>query len=128
MRELTYCFARTVVLLALAFTPLTGCSESDIDAGPAIQQGTLITLENGMIQGEVDGGTRRFFRIPFAKPPLGDLRWRPPQPVEPWQGVLPATEMSLPCAQRDALTTPASDNEDCLYLNVWTPNPAPTEP
>jgi para-nitrobenzyl esterase len=128
MREPTYCFARTVVLLTLACTPLTGCSESDIDAGPAIQQGTLITLENGMIQGEVDGGTRRFFRIPFAKPPLGDLRWRPPQPVEPWQGVLPATEMSLPCAQRDALTTPASDNEDCLYLNVWTPNPAPAEP
>lgn len=107
---------------------LAGCSEGDLDAPPAIQSGTLITLADGMLQGEVDGGTRRFLGIPFAAPPVDDLRWRPPQPVEPWTGVLQANEISAACAQIDSLTTPGSLNEDCLYLNVWTPNPAPTKP
>ncbi len=92
-----------------------------------IQQGTLISLGDGMVQGEIDGGSRRFLGIPFAKPPVGNLRWRPPQPPDPWEGVLQANQMSPPCAQLAALTTPASDNEDCLYLNVWAP-PAPSGP
>lgn len=118
-----------------ATAPPTGTATSTPTATPTatatevvIQQGTLIDLADGTLQGDVDGGTRRFRGIPFAAPPLGALRWRPPQPVVPWQGVREATEMSLPCAQLEALTTPASDNEDCLYLNVWTPNPAPRAP
>jgi para-nitrobenzyl esterase len=129
MKRRVYWSGRTALLLVLAGAlAQAGCSETDDNASPPIQQGTLIALADGMVQGEIDGGTRRFFGIPFAQPPLGDLRWRPPQPVEPWQGVLQANEMSLPCAQVSSLTTPASDNEDCLYLNVWTPDPAPTEP
>jgi para-nitrobenzyl esterase len=93
-----------------------------------IQQGTRIAIADGEVQGEVDGGSRRFLGIPFAAPPVGALRWRPPQPVVPWDGVLEANHMSLPCAQFEALTTPASDNEDCLYLNVWAPDPAPSAP
>lgn len=93
-----------------------------------IQQGTRIALADGEVEGTVDGGSRRFLKIPFAAPPLGPLRWRPPQPVVPWDGVLVADHMSEPCPQRAALTTPASDNEDCLYLNVWTPDPAPAAP
>jgi para-nitrobenzyl esterase len=93
-----------------------------------IQQGTRIALTDGEVQGEIDGGSRRFLGIPFAAPPLGALRWRPPQPAVPWDGVLVADHMSMPCAQLDAITTPASDNEDCLYLNVWAPDPAPSAP
>ncbi len=93
-----------------------------------IQQGTRIAIADGELQGDIDGGARRFRGIPFAAPPLGALRWRPPQPAVAWEGVLEATEMSLPCAQLQALTTPASDNEDCLYLNVWAPDPAPSAP
>ena len=93
-----------------------------------IQQGTRIALADGEVQGEIDGGSRRFLGIPFAAPPLGALRWRPPQPAVPWDGVLVADHMSKPCAQLDAITTPASDNEDCLYLNVWAPDPAPSAP
>jgi para-nitrobenzyl esterase len=121
--------ARAALFLALsAPLLLAACGSGDGDDGAAIQQGTLIQLGDGMVQGEIDGGTRRFFGIPFAKPPLGELRWRPPQPPEPWEGVLETTRMSLPCAQLSALTTPASDNEDCLYLNIWTPEPAPSRP
>lgn len=93
-----------------------------------IQQGTLIEIADGLVQGEIDGGTRRFFGIPFARPPVGDLRWRPPQPPLPWEGVLEANLMSLPCAQQAATLWALSENEDCLYLNVWTPDPAPGKP
>ncbi len=117
------------VVVTTALLALSGCS-SDDGGGAAnlIQQGTLVEIADGMLQGETDGGSRRFLGIPFAAPPVGNLRWRPPQPVAPWAGVLQATQLSEPCAQEAGLTTPASDIEDCLYLNVWAPDPAPSEP
>jgi para-nitrobenzyl esterase len=71
-------------------------------------------------------GVRSFKGIPFAQPPLGDLRWREPQPVTNWSGTRNADEFGPRCMQR---TAPGSDywfrsngmSEDCLYLNVWTP-------
>ena len=57
-----------------------------------------------------------FKGIPFAAPPVGDLRWREPMPVKPWQGVRDATMFSSHCVQSGA-----DVSEDCLYLNVWTP-------
>lgn len=109
------------LLLAVA-----GCSSGGDDA--VIQQGTRIEIADGMVQGQIDGGSRSFLGIPFAAPPVGGLRWRPPQPAVPWNGVLEASAISAACAQNESLTTPASDDEDCLYLNVWTPEPAPAEP
>ena len=55
-------------------------------AASKIQQGTLIELADGAVQGEVDGATRRFLGIPFAAPPVGALRWRPPAPAMPVGG------------------------------------------
>ncbi len=115
--------AVSVLLLMIA-----ACGDGNGSRQPPIQQGTLIEIDDGMVQGHVDGGARRFLGIPFAAPPVGDLRWRPPQPVEAWGGVLVADQISPPCAQLAALTTPASDTEDCLYLNVWAPDPAPADP
>lgn len=94
---------------------------------PASAQ-TLISLDDGDVQGQVNGATREFLGIPFAAPPVGSLRWRPPAPVTPWVGTLDATSYSSACPQLPSLTGTPSENEDCLYLNVWTPDPAPVEP
>jgi para-nitrobenzyl esterase len=71
-------------------------------------------------------GVRSFKGIPFAQPPVGDLRWREPQPVKGWAGVRNTDQFGPRCMQR---TGPMADywfrsngmSEDCLYLNVWTP-------
>ncbi len=92
-----------------------------------IQQGTLITLADGQVQGHLNSGAREFLGIPYAAPPVGALRWRPPAPAAPWGGVLTASAYSSACPQLASLTGTASENEDCLYLNVWSPDPAPAE-
>lgn len=104
-----------------------GCG--DDGGGSSIQQGTEITLADGAIVGEVDGQTRRFLGIPFAAPPTGARRWRPPEAPAPWETALDATEFSSACPQLGSTTSPeSSEDEDCLYLNVWTPDPAPQGP
>ena len=70
------------------------------------------------MRGIVHNGVAAFKGIPFAAPPVGDLRWKAPRPVIPWSGVKQASAFALPCAQRsDAV---AESSEDCLYLNIWT--------
>jgi para-nitrobenzyl esterase len=73
-----------------------------------------------------DGGGARFLGIPFAEPPVGDARWREPQPAKPWTGVRDAKAFSAPCSQPDLGDWNRHDaetgKEDCLYLNVITPS------
>lgn len=105
-----------------------GCG-SDSDGGTSIQEGVEITLSDGIVVGEVDGATRRFLGIPFAAPPTGERRWLAPAAPEPWESPLDATEFSAACPQLGSTTSPEpSENEDCLYLNVWAPDPAPSGP
>ncbi|HEY8518065.1 MAG TPA: carboxylesterase/lipase family protein [Candidatus Binatia bacterium] len=113
--------------LALCALLLTAAC-SDRSASSSIQQGTLLRIGDGWVQGEIVGGTRRFLGIPFAAPPVGELRWRPPAPVVPWEGTLDARAFGSACPQRPSTLGTPSENEDCLYLNVWTPEPAPNEP
>src|SRR4029077_15041215 len=119
---------RSTAALAMIASVIIAATPSGSMAARQIQQGTLIHLSDGDVQGSQNGTTRQFLGIPFAAPPIGPLRWRPPAPVTPWQGVLQADTFSRPCAQLASIQAGASDNEDCLYLNVWTPDPAPARP
>src|SRR5262249_43842627 len=87
-------------------------------AARKIQKGTRTPLAAGAGQGTVTGKPGEFLGIPFAAPPTGDRRWRPPAPPTPWQGVLQANTFGPACAQTASIQGGASDNEDCLYLNV----------
>ena len=103
-----------------------------------------VRVDTGDLQGEVADGVDAFKGIPFAAPPVGDLRWRPPQPAAPWTGVRQATEFGANCMQGRGggpppsagaragapAPTPApppgapvvqAPSEDCLFLNVWRP-------
>src|ERR1700692_3140286 len=80
-------------------------------------------------QGAVEGlqvkRITEFLGIPYAAPPVGELRWRPPVAAQPWKGVRLATQFGAACAQVTTLGVfagPANDNEDCLTLNVFTPH------
>lgn len=79
----------------------------------------------GLLQGTTtgDAGIRVFKGIPYAAPPVGELRWQPPRPAAPWQGVRDATQFGLPCMQGSVFSDIAFKNvsEDCLSLNIWTP-------
>lgn len=95
-------------------------------AGGAISQ-DRVKIANGTIEGTANKstGVRSFKGIPFAEPPVGDLRWRPPQPAKDWQGVRKADKFGPRCMQRpifgDMNFRSNGMSEDCLYLNVWTP-------
>jgi para-nitrobenzyl esterase len=82
---------------------------------------------SGVVEGAVspDGKVLSFKGIPFAAPPIGPLRWKPPQPVAPWSGVRKAVEFGPRCMQTrvydDMVFRDVGPSEDCLYLNVWIP-------
>jgi para-nitrobenzyl esterase len=81
----------------------------------------VITLPTGQIRGAaLAQGGAVFKGIPFAQPPLGDLRWRPPAPVKAWTGERDATSFGSPCAQNSNGRMLEKSSEDCLFLNVWT--------
>ncbi len=85
------------------------------------------TVENGVIEGNYDTktGVQTYFGIPFAKPPVGDLRWKAPQALENWKGVKETKKFSARPMQKivfgDMNSRSDGLSEDCLYLNVWTP-------
>jgi para-nitrobenzyl esterase len=101
--------------------------QGDSGAGPGTDASaggdpTTVTLDDGELLGEVvEGEAVRFLKIPYAKPPVGPLRWKAPEPPEPWSGVRQETEFSSPCPQAQSQQSEASSDEDCLYLNVWRP-------
>jgi para-nitrobenzyl esterase len=86
----------------------------------------LVTTASGAVQGVDNGPSCAFLGIPFAAPPIGNLRWKPPQEAAPWAATLPATAAGPVCPQNNpAGSTTVIGNENCLRLNIWTPNPAP---
>ena len=95
---------------------------------PALASDPLVVKTDlGKLQGKMsgDGQTRDFLGIPYAAPPVGPLRWKPPQPAAKWHGTRPATRFGHRCFQQDRyddmVFRDAGESEDCLTLNVWTP-------
>src|SRR5271156_5653623 len=94
-------------------------------ACPAGETGPRIKIENGMIEGKMQGTIRTFLAIPYAAPPVGELRWKPPVASVNWSDIRKATQFGARCMQgavfSDMSFRDAGDSEDCLTLNVWTP-------
>jgi para-nitrobenzyl esterase len=94
-------------------------------AAPALAQIAQADVTGGRIAGTVGDGVSQFKGIPFAAPPVGEMRWKAPQPVTPWSGVRQTVAFGPACMQAAALAARmapgVSLSEDCLYLDVWTP-------
>jgi para-nitrobenzyl esterase len=82
----------------------------------------LALTRQGLFIGTKDDSLREFLGIPYAAPPVGENRWRPPQPLDPRPRIHLAREFANHCPQGATPFGLASDTEDCLYLNVYTPN------
>ena len=103
-------------LVIMSFSFLAGCTQKGVGSG-------IVKTDAGNVSGTEQNGLRVYLGIPFAAPPTGDLRWRPPAPVQPWDGVKETKMYSPACPQPAAASpgAPLNMSEDCLYLNVWTP-------
>ncbi len=87
-------------------------------SGLANDLDTLVKIDSGWVAGH-DASVRVYKGIPYAAPPVGPLRWKPPQPAKPWSGILVARNFPANCPQSPVVPGPQS--EDCLGLNIWTP-------
>lgn len=83
------------------------------------QQPAPVKIEDGLVQGNVEDGLTVYKGIPFAAPPVGNQRWRAPEPVKKWDTVFQAKKFAPGPMQ--GWTPPSGKSEDCLYLNVWSP-------
>jgi len=105
-----------LTILCAAFTLMATAAQAQI--GEA-------SVTGGRVSGVVTNGIAAFKGIPFAAPPVGDLRWKPPQPVKSWTGVKMTGSYAASCVQDVTFVklfgAPDAISEDCLYLNVWTP-------
>ncbi len=119
-------------LIICVSLPASAAAESSQRTGPVAH------LSTGALRGSLQGAMAVFKGIPYAAPPVGDLRWRPPVPAAPWRGERDATRTASPCVQNVAglgtflqplaatygatyQVEPVNFSEDCLYLNVWAP-------
>ena len=85
----------------------------------------LVRVKEGLLSGRTDGKVSVFMGVPYAAPPVGDLRWRGPQPAEGWEGVRYAVErapMAVQIPIPGSLMEKHEMSEDCLYLNIWAPD------
>lgn len=111
-------FIQGLLIIAVIWIVQIGCAQ----AAP------IVDTENGKVQGVVEDGVICFKGIPYAAPPVGDLRWRPPQAPANWNGVLRANRYKNRAAQNADLHefSKAGGSEDCLYLNVFVPQKVKT--
>jgi para-nitrobenzyl esterase len=92
----------------------------------SLQASEVVAVSQGLLRGSQEGNTWAYKNVPFAAAPVGELRWRAPQPAPAWSGTRDATQWGSVCPQLDGEGN-ATGNEDCLQLNVWQPASASTD-
>ncbi|MBO0725247.1 MAG: carboxylesterase family protein [Blastocatellia bacterium] len=113
---------RNLILLAIGLA----FALSSVLSGSALTANDIVRVEGGLISGSVVDGVRSYKGIPFAAPPVGELRWKAPQPPAAWEGVRECDAFGPDCPQAPYpqssiyYSAPRRQSEDCLYLNVWT--------
>ncbi|MBV8072242.1 MAG: carboxylesterase family protein, partial [Acidobacteriaceae bacterium] len=125
-----------ILTAAASCLPVPGyCAGQDTTPDPShFKNSRIVDAPAGRIEGRIQGQLNVFRGIPYALPPVGAARWRPPRPMPRWQGVRNATEFQPACLQpKPQLSTvytrdPMPMSEDCLTLNIWTPTSARNEP
>src|SRR5580700_4268590 len=120
--SMTWTGRRTGARLAVAGLTLGAL----VAAAPAVSasaaSGPIVGTANGAVQGVANGAVDEFLGLPYAAPPVGALRWQPPQPAASWSGVRDATQFAPHCPQVAGPFGQASTSENCLFLNVFTPS------
>ncbi|WP_371775589.1 carboxylesterase/lipase family protein [Streptomyces sp. NBC_01438] len=121
MRSSAMCVA-AAALLALS---AAGCSGSPPETAAAVaptHAPVTVRVDAGLLRGESAATVRHFLGVPYARPPVGGLRWAPPHPAAHWPGVREAVRPGNRCPQTEGGPgQPASTDEDCLFANVTTP-------
>ena len=117
----------TLPVLALSLTSASGAPfhtpKDEVNSAPVVSQSLTVTTNDGKIRGRTTGSVDHWLGIPYAQPPVGALRWEPPQPAAAWTGVRAAINYGNECTQ---FGNPTINTEDCLYLNVFAPAVIPT--
>ena len=110
------------LLFLLAGCGGSGSGGSHDNNASANDQALTIATQKGKVKGVRRDGMREFLGMPYAAPPLGDLRWQPPQPADSWSDVRAADKFADHCPQNASPFGNPSTTEDCLYLNVFAPD------
>jgi para-nitrobenzyl esterase len=116
------------VFLVIVFGLLQACSDSSDHNNPQNIEplpplGLEVTLDSGVVLGQehADSDVWDWLAVPYAQPPVDELRWKAPKPVEPWEGTREATSFGNSCPQIDRVSGSAVGDEDCLHMNIWRP-------
>src|SRR5210317_451355 len=102
---------RKFLALLLLTTLVGACSRTPVHTDTPL----------GTLEGYGKDEVEYYLGVPYAQPPVGELRWRPPAPAQPWTGTREATENASVCTQFSPVGGSITGSEDCLYLNLWTP-------
>jgi len=115
-------FAATFLAALATLILTTGGAKAAATHSAGARSDLIVHIDGGRVQGVAVGGGYAFRGLPYAAPPVGNLRWRPPEPPVPWKGVRDANQYAASCPQQPSLfEPPGPQSEDCLFLNVSTP-------